>query len=193
MSVATHFISNMKTIGLLTACFTFAQCSAPSPSQENAHTSPDSIELTRDDGAQNQGPKDAHSESKTPKQRARKPLTLNVDNLKSPTAPVIVGLYGIHNKFPDPKDQLKEYRFVPNGDQLTVEITDIEYGVFAIALYQDVNGDGKINKNMLGVPTEPYAFSNNVKPVVKAPQFKNCKFEYNDEKNVVNIHLLHGK
>ena len=123
----------------------------------------------------------------------RKPLTLTISKLKSPTAPVIVGIYGTENKFPNPKDQLKEYTFMPNGDILTVEITDQEYGVYAIALYQDVNSDGKINKNILGVPTEPYAFSNNVKPKLKAPSFKDCQFEYNEEKNEVSISMLHGK
>jgi uncharacterized protein (DUF2141 family) len=118
------------------------------------------------------------------------PLTLIINNLKSPTAPVIVGAYGSDNEFPDPKGQLKEYKFTPNGNQLVAKITNLKFGVYALAIYQDVNSNGKIDKNLIGIPTEPYAFSNNYKPKVKAPNFDNCKFEYDSKSNTVTMNLL---
>ena len=119
------------------------------------------------------------------------PLTIIVDKLRSPDAPIVMGLYGTGNKFPDPKDQLKEYHFIPKDGKLVAHISDIQYGEFALAIYQDVNSNGKIDKNGIGIPTEPYAFSNNYKPVIKAPSFKDCKFEYNKTSNTINISLLH--
>ena len=118
------------------------------------------------------------------------PLTIIVDRLRSPDAPIIMGLYNAENKFPDPKDQIREYHFKPKNGKLVAHISDIQYGEFALAIYQDVNSNGKIDKNMVGVPTEPYAFSNNIKPVMKAPSFKDCKFEYNKKSNTINISLL---
>ena len=106
------------------------------------------------------------------------PLTLVISNLRSDTATIVVGLYGTKNKFPDPKDQLKVYYFKPNGKELTATITDLTFGEYALAIYQDVNGNGKIDKNFVGIPTEPYAFSNNYHPKVKAPNFNDCKFSY---------------
>ena len=70
------------------------------------------------------------------------PLTLVIKNLASATAPVIVGLYGTKNRFPDPKDQLKEYHFTPNGTDLIAKIEDMQFGVYALAIYQDVNSNG---------------------------------------------------
>ena len=118
------------------------------------------------------------------------PLTLIVNNLRSTTAPVTIGVYGTDNKFPDPKDQLKEYKFTPNGKQLTAKITNLKFGTYALAIYQDVNNNGKIDKTIIGIPTEPYAFSNNYKPTVKAPSFDDCKFEYNAKNNSVTMALL---
>ena len=120
----------------------------------------------------------------------RVPLTIIVDHLKSPDAPVVVGVYGPDNKFLDPKDQLKEYHFKPVNGKLEVKVTDLNYGDFAMAIYQDLNRDGMINKNPIGIPKEPYAFSNNYKPVVKAPSFENCKFAYNAKSNTVTMSLL---
>ena len=120
----------------------------------------------------------------------RAPLTLLINNLTSETAPVIVGVYGTTNKFPDPKDQLKEYRFTPHGKNLTAKITNLEFGQYAIAIYQDVNSNGKIDKNLIGIPTEPYAFSNNFKPTVRAPKFDNCKFEYATDNCSITMNMI---
>lgn len=34
-------------------------------------------------------------------------------------------------------------------------------GNYAVKAFHDVNGDGRLNTNPFGMPTEPYAFSNN--------------------------------
>ena len=36
-------------------------------------------------------------------------------------------------------------------------------GDYAVKAYHDVNGDGQMNTNPFGMPTEPYAFSNNAR------------------------------
>ena len=55
-----------------------------------------------------------------------------------------------------------------NGANLTVEGTSVsvtfeglEPGEYAVRLYHDVNDDGEMNSNPFGMPTEPYALSNN--------------------------------
>ncbi|MES2619765.1 MAG: DUF2141 domain-containing protein [Bacteroidota bacterium] len=118
------------------------------------------------------------------------PLTVNVTNLKSPDAPVEISVYGTKDKFPEKDGQMKKYRFKPVNGKLEAKLDSIPYGEFAIALYQDENNDGEIDKNALGIPTERYGFSNNFKPLVKAPSFKNCKFEYTAKANTIDVKLL---
>ena len=118
------------------------------------------------------------------------PLTVIVDNLTSPDAPVEFSIYGPGNKFLDTGDRLNKYRFKPRNGKLVARIKNLTYGDLAIALYQNVNDDGKIDKNVVGIPQEPYAFSNNYKPVVKAPTFRDCKFSYSAGSNTVNISLI---
>lgn len=124
------------------------------------------------------------------KEALRTPLTLTITNLKSSTAPIIMGVYSTKNKFPDPKDKFKEYKFKPNGKTLVVKITNLKFGMYAMAIYQDENSNGEIDKNMLGIPTERYGFSNNYKPMVRAPRFHECKFEYSAEANTQSIKLV---
>lgn len=120
----------------------------------------------------------------------RKPLTLVVNNLRSGDAPVLVGLYDKQENFLYPEGRLKEYKFIPVGTTLTAQINDRAYGEYAIAIYQDENSSGAIDKNMLGVPKEGYCFSNNVKPLVKAPSFKACKFDYDEASNTITMEMI---
>jgi uncharacterized protein (DUF2141 family) len=120
----------------------------------------------------------------------KKPLKLVIDNLASSTAPVEVSVYGPENKFPGEKAQLKKYRFTPTDTTLNASITDLEYGEYAIATYQDLDSDGKIGKNLIGIPTDPYGFSNNYVPKLKAPSFKDCAFDYDAKSEEVCISMI---
>lgn len=48
-------------------------------------------------------------------------------------------------------------------------------GDLAFVAYFDENGDGKLNRNMIGKPKEPYAFSNGVRPRLRRPKFSKAK------------------
>ncbi len=47
---------------------------------------------------------------------------------------------------------------------------------YGIALYHDVNNNGKLDRNTLGIPKEPYAFSNNPSAKWQAPTFLEIAF-----------------
>lgn len=121
---------------------------------------------------------------------SREPLTIIIKNLASPTAPLIVGIYNSKNKFLYKEGRLKEYTFVPKGNTLTANITDINYGEIAVVIYQDMNSNGKFDKNFIGMPTEGYCFSNNFKPAVKAPDYDDCKFNYDSTTKTVSMNLI---
>ena len=129
------------------------------------------------------------SQKKTGKTRVS--LKLVIKNIVANAGPVIVGVYGTDNKFPNPDDQLKVYKFKVKRSELVATIRNLKFGIYAIAIYQDVNRNGKIDKDFIGIPTEPYAFSNNYHPTIKAPDFNDCKFEYNASNNTITIAMIH--
>ena len=120
-----------------------------------------------------------------------KPLTITITNLGSTKAPVLLGLYGVNNEFLNEKDTLKNYMFKPAGkDTISAEITDLDYGQYAFAMFQDMDNDGKISRNFIGIPKDPYAFSSNFKPRLKAPSFNDCCFNYNEEESIQEIEMI---
>jgi uncharacterized protein (DUF2141 family) len=63
------------------------------------------------------------------------------------------------------RDQFAEGQYaygaeVPaTADPMTVEIPDLDPAEYAVAVIQDLNGNGKLDRNMLKIPKEPYGFS----------------------------------
>ncbi|MDZ7629378.1 MAG: DUF2141 domain-containing protein [Parvularculaceae bacterium] len=56
-----------------------------------------------------------------------------------------------------------------------VKVDGLKAGEYAIVAYLDENGDGRLNRNALGKPKEPFIFSNDVKPKLKKPSFDETK------------------
>lgn len=60
-------------------------------------------------------------------------------------------------------------------------------GTYAIKLFHDVDGDGKMGTNPYGMPTEPFAFSNNAQGNMGPAKWADAKFEVKAGANVHNI------
>lgn len=62
-------------------------------------------------------------------------------------------------------------------NKAVITITNIEKGTYAYSLFHDVNDNGKMDKNFLGIPKEPYGFSNDLKGRMGPPAFEKAKFD----------------
>ncbi|WP_395647162.1 DUF2141 domain-containing protein [Terricaulis sp.] len=65
------------------------------------------------------------------------------------------------------------------GDRATVivPLRAPNSGRYGIALYQDRNGDGQLNRGVFGMPTEPFAFSNAASASFGPPAFASAAFD----------------
>ena len=121
----------------------------------------------------------------------QEPLQLTISNLGSPDAEVRVAFYTPKNDFLNQDDVFKRYKFKPEGSTtLKVDVKDLPYGEYALVTFQDVDGNGEINRTKIGVPEEPYAFSKNVKPGMSKPDFGECKFTYSKESHSQEITMM---
>jgi len=59
---------------------------------------------------------------------------------------------------------------------MQIEFKDLPAGDYAFSLYHDANGNGKMDVNPYGVPTENYAFSNNAMGKYGPPEFEAARF-----------------
>jgi len=71
----------------------------------------------------------------------------------------------------------------------TCNFEDISPGTYAIAVIHDENRDGELATNVIGVPKEGYAFSNDAKGMLGPPSFEAARFSYNGERLNITITL----
>lgn len=72
-----------------------------------------------------------------------------------------------------------------------VVFEDVPTGTYGISIYQDLNNNGELDRIAGILPGEPYGFSNNAKPDLRAPKFDECNFVVEEKKSItLNIELI---
>lgn len=101
-------------------------------------------------------------------------LTVSVSGLKNNTGAVKVGLYNSEGTFL--KTTYKSLASEIKNNEAVVTFENLPVGEYAISTYHDENNNGKLDKNMMGIPSESYAASNNAKGFMGPPSYKDAKF-----------------
>lgn len=118
-------------------------------------------------------------------------LSVHVSNIKSASAPVRIAVYNNAGKFPSDNSYLLAKVFIPGktGDAVFV-VPGLEEGEYAVAIFQDLDNNSKLNTNFFGYPKEPFCFSNNVKPHFYAPSFRECKVALSKTEKDIYVKLI---
>ena len=88
-------------------------------------------------------------------------IVLAFDGLKD-RGQVMVALYASEASYRRRNRPLKEATVPVRAGRAEAAFAGLPPGTYAAMVFHDVNGDGKMNFR-LGLPTEPYAVSNNAK------------------------------
>ncbi len=113
-------------------------------------------------------------------------LSISVNNAKSNTGKIYVAIYNSKTNF--------LVKHVAGNSQLITKNAapfsfDLPKGTYAVSAFHDENNNGKLDKNMLGIPKERYGFSNNAKGFMSAPSFEQAKILVNGNKTIeIKLH-----
>ncbi len=69
------------------------------------------------------------------------------------------------------------FKLEVNGPIASQAIKGLKPGRYALKVYHDIDGDGRMNMNAFGIPTEPYAASNNAPSTMGPPAWADAVFE----------------
>lgn len=117
-------------------------------------------------------------------------LTVQVSNIKEKKGTIILSVFNNINDFlKEGKEYCKQVIQVKDSF-LQYTFMKVPKGHYAVALFHDVNGDMKCNKNLLGLPKEGFGFSRNYVPILRPPNFKEVEVEVNQNQKVW-IKLIH--
>lgn len=119
------------------------------------------------------------------------PTVLNVvvTNLPSSTATLKLYFYNVKADFLVRNHYTLLKHIKPGGSNKVVYPIPLPPGEWAVVVTQDLNENDLVDRNMLGIPTEPFALSNNVKPRFRVPTFDDCKFKVSGAATTVTISM----
>jgi len=113
-------------------------------------------------------------------------LKVRVINLPSDQGELAWAVFHKKDGFPSDHEKafVKNRIKVVSKEPIEFTVDELEAGTFAVAIYQDMNENRKLDKNFLGIPTESIGFSNNPKIFMGPPKFIDAQFEFPQVKNI---------
>jgi len=114
-------------------------------------------------------------------------LDTEIRGTVSPSGEVTAGVFAREEDFRRPP---VDWRSVaPTARTLRLTFADLEPGEYAVAVYQDLNGNGRLDATIARNPTEPWGVSNNAQGKDRAVTWDDAKFTLPPEGAKIVIEL----
>lgn len=103
-------------------------------------------------------------------------IAVTIDNLRNDVGLVNAAVYNGAEGFPEDREPVSGVRVPISRGTAKAVFPDLKPGTYAIVFFHDENGNGKIDKNLLGFPTEGFGFSNDATGSFGPPDFRDASF-----------------
>lgn len=110
-------------------------------------------------------------------------LDLTVSGIAPDEGQLAVAVFANEADYSSGDNAIANGMFDVNGTSLTVTFEGLEAGTCAIKIFHDVNENGDLDTNLLGIPTEPFGFSNDAPARFGPPDFGDAAFTLEDGDN----------
>lgn len=115
-------------------------------------------------------------------------LQVNVRNLLPDQGALLLALFQTEQGFPDKPQPTQPQQQVPiKGGQAMATFKDLLPGRYAVVVVQDLNGNGRVDYNFVGMPKEPYGASNNRVPALSPPKFEEALVQVGPDRTTITI------
>ncbi|MFN0035898.1 MAG: DUF2141 domain-containing protein [Saprospiraceae bacterium] len=117
-------------------------------------------------------------------------LNIEFSNIRHAKGSLYVAVYDRADAFLK-VEKVRAQKIVPviQTGSLKISLGNLPPGWYAVSSFHDVNGNGKLDTNLLGIPNEPYAFSNNARPRFRAPKWAEAVFELKEPGGAIAVRL----
>ncbi len=119
-------------------------------------------------------------------------LKVKVDSIRTNKGEVLAAIFESQSDFK--KDSALQRKQVKvNGSSVTLEFQLPANRSYSVALFQDIDGNGKLNtKGAMKVPDEPIGFSNNKLSRFGPPDFDKVSFKLTND-TLIQIYIISSR
>jgi uncharacterized protein (DUF2141 family) len=107
-------------------------------------------------------------------------LRVKITNLENDDSNIMIAVFSHYSTFLTEDMYRKEILSVSNYTEAFVEFK-VARGEYAIAVFQDTNKNGNLDRNLFSYPSEPFGFSNNYRSLIKPPHWTDVAFQVEGE------------
>lgn len=127
----------------------------------------------------------------TPHASCAADLTMIVSNVQQDDGQIMLGLFNGTEGFPKTISQgtLAPAKERSATGQVRLVIKGLAPGQYAATAFHDLDSNGKLNANFMGLPTEPYCFSNNARGNFGPPAFKDAAITLGEQDLTIELTL----
>src|SRR5580704_13611922 len=126
----------------------------------------------------------------TPATAPSSKLTVTIAGIRSDRGSIYCELFARPDGYPKDASKAAQTQKVAIHERAAVCVFEgLAPGAYAVAAYHDENGNGKLDTNFLGIPSERVAASNDAKGTMGPPSFEKAKFAVTPADLGITIHL----
>ena len=103
-------------------------------------------------------------------------IQLTVQNIEESDSQLVIGLFDNSESFKAKSNPFLAAKINITDSIISYTFSDIATGNYAVAVFHDENGDGKVNTKSMKIPTEGVGVSGKM-PKMRAPRFEDVAFK----------------
>lgn len=113
-------------------------------------------------------------------------VEVTVKNIQELKGTIRMAVYSGEDNFM--KKSLASKEVNVTGKEVTVVFDNVKPGEYAISTYHDVDNNKELNTGFMGIPKEPYGFSNDARGTFGPPTYEKAKFKVSgDAKTSIKV------
>jgi uncharacterized protein (DUF2141 family) len=116
-------------------------------------------------------------------------LTLRIEGVRSDVGDIYVALFDSAKNWPDGDRAEHQSKVKAASGTVVTVISGLRPGTYAIGGFHDENGNGELDKNFIGVPTEGFFVSTVNGMVLSTPDFAEVAFSLPPEGAAVTLRM----
>ncbi len=104
-------------------------------------------------------------------------LVVRITGVAEPLGQIGCALFSGPAGFPMDNSTARQLWLPADPKGVTCRFDKVPEGTYVVSIGHDMNGNRKVDTNFVGMPTEQWGVSHNVRPTLRAPRFDEAAFK----------------
>lgn len=116
-------------------------------------------------------------------------LTVEVKNISKTDGNIMIAVYDKADGFLSEEGMKMGMKLRADTAGVSHTFTGLDAGTYAVSVFHDLDADGELDSNFLGIPEEPVGMSRDARGRFGPPKFKDAAFKLSAEGGTQKIYL----